>query len=266
MANKVYTPEHIAYLKKIAPGRYLYQIMQMINEKFGTDFSESAIKSLMARQGIKNGMRLRCPPERMKRLTTPEQDAWIKANAAGKSSVELIAMIKDKFGIVFTKEQIKGYKSRKRINTGLTGYFKKGQEPPNKGKKMSPEHYAKSAPTMFKKGFTPMQTCEVGTETWRDDGYLWVKVAQPNKWRQKHRIIWEAANGPAPSGSKIIFADGNRNNFAIDNLICVTAGELAQLNRKHLIYDNAEATKAGVLVVRLLQNARNLKRGESLDK
>lgn len=126
MARKIYTPEQIEYLRKIAPGRYICQIVPMLNEKFGTDFTECAIKNLMIRQKIKNGMQLRCPPEKVKRYTTPEQDAWIKAHAAGKSSVELIAMIKDKFGIVFTKEQIKNYKNRKHINTGLTGHFKKG--------------------------------------------------------------------------------------------------------------------------------------------
>ena len=67
--------------------------MQLMREKFSTDFSESAIKSLMTRQGIKSGMKLRCPPEKMRRLTTPEQDAWIKANATGKNwKIEILQM------------------------------------------------------------------------------------------------------------------------------------------------------------------------------
>lgn len=259
MANKKYTPEQIAYLSGIAPGRYLYQIVRLMNEKFGTNLSERQIKCLMVRNGIKNGMRLRCTPERMRRLTTPEQDAWIKANAAGKSGLELIAMIKDKFGIVFTKEQIKNYKNRKHINTGLTGYFKKGHTPHNKGKKLPPEVYAKAAPTMFKSGQLPMQTRPVGAECWRDAGYLWVKVAMPNKWRLKHRVIWEAANGTIPAGHSIIFADGNCKNFDINNLICVSRAELARLNQRHLISDNPEATKTGVLVARLLTKAGHLK-------
>lgn len=259
---KKYTPEQIAYLREIAPGRYLYQIVQMMNERFSTALSASQIKCLMVRNGIKNGMQLRCPPEKVRRLTTPEQDTWIKAHSAGKTSAELIAMIKEKFGIVFTVEQIKGYKNRKRINTGLTGRFEKGHIPFNKGRKIPAEVYAKAAPTMFKKGQLPAMTRPVGAECWRDDGYLWVKVAQPNKWRLKHRVIWETTNGPIPDGHKIIFADGNRSNFDINNLICVSAAELARLNQRGLIFNNPEATKAGVLVARLLTKAGKIKRGE----
>lgn len=261
MARK-YTQEQIAYLREIAPGRYLYLIVQMMNERFGTALSASQIKCLMGYHGIKNGMQLRCPPERVRRFTTPEQDAWIKAHAAGKTSEELITMIKDKFGIVFTAAQMNGYKKRRGIKTGLTGRFEKGHIPFNKGRKMPAEVYAKAAPTMFKKGQLPALTRPIGAERWRDDGYLWVKVAHPNKWRQKHRVIWEAANGPIMPGYKIIFTDGNRSNFDINNLICVSAAELVRLNQKGLIFNNPEATKAGVLVARLLTKAGKIKRGE----
>ncbi len=126
---------------------------------------------------------------------------------------------------------------------------------------MSAETYAKAAPTMFKKGNLPVQTQPVGTERWRDDGYLWVKVAMPNKWKQKHRIVWESINGPAPKDAKIIFADGNRHNFSVDNLLCVSAAELVRLNQNRLIFNNADATKAGVLVARLITAAAKKKQG-----
>ena len=135
-------------------------------------------------------------------------------------------------------------------------------EKPSPAVRYSAEIYAKAAPTMFKKGQLPVMTRPVGAECWRDDGYLWVKVAQPNKWRLKHRVIWETTNGPIPDGHKIIFADGNRSNFDINNLICVSAAELARLNQRGLIFNNPEATKAGVLVARLLTKAGKIKRGE----
>ena len=107
-----------------------------------------------------------------------------------------------------------------------------------------------------------MQTRPVGAECWHDDGYLWVKVAMPNKWQLKHHIVWEAVNGPIPKGHLIIFGDGDRKNFDVNNLICITRAELAVLNQKHLIFDNADATRAGLLLTRLIKQTAKLKRGE----
>lgn len=66
MARK-YTQEQIAYLREIAPGRYLYLIVQMMNERFGTALSASQIKCLMVRNGIKNGMQLTLPAGKIKK-------------------------------------------------------------------------------------------------------------------------------------------------------------------------------------------------------
>lgn len=265
MAQK-YTAEHIEYLRTIAPGRYISQIVQLMNEKFGLDLSYAQIKALMSNRSIRNGMKLRCRPEKVHRLTTLEQDEWIKANALGKSGAELINMIKNKFGIIFTPEQIKSYKSRKHINTGLTGHFKKGSVPKNKGKKLSPELYEKAAPTMFKKGHRPSNYCPVGTVLVKGDGYTYVKIADPGVWKQKHVLVWEAVNGPRPKGHKLIFADGNKQNFRLENIILVSNAEHVRLNQNHLISDNADITKAGVLLAKLITKSAKLKRGDNLDK
>ena len=35
-----------------------------------------------------------------------------------------------------------------------------------------------------------------------------------------HRRIWVEHNGPIPEGHQVMFKDGNKRNFAIDNLFC----------------------------------------------
>lgn len=103
--------------------------------------------------------------------------------------------------------------------------FTSGHTPANKGKMMSPELYAKCAPTMFKKGNTPKNHREVGSERVGKDGYLWVKVAEPNKWRCKHRIIWEEANGPIERGYNVQFKDGNPQNISLENLYLISRAQ-----------------------------------------
>ena len=100
--------------------------------------------------------------------------------------------------------------------------FRKGSIPPNKGKRMSPELYAKIAPTMFKKGHTPGNHKPVGSERVNVDGYIERKVAEPNKWECKHRIIWKQAHGDIPKGYNVQFKDGNRLNISLDNLYLIS--------------------------------------------
>lgn len=103
--------------------------------------------------------------------------------------------------------------------------FKKGTVPPNKGKKMSPEVYAKVARTMFKKGNRTHNYKPVGSERVNADGYVEVKVADPGKWKLKHRIIWEEAHGPIPSSHNVQFRDGNSQNLSLGNLYLISRAD-----------------------------------------
>lgn len=103
--------------------------------------------------------------------------------------------------------------------------FAKGHVPQNKGKKMSAEMYAKAAPTMFKKGNTPVNHRKVGSERVNVDGYVEIKVAEPNKWKLKHRVLWEQVNGEIPAGMNIQFKNGNSQDVRIENLYLISKSD-----------------------------------------
>lgn len=103
--------------------------------------------------------------------------------------------------------------------------FTKGHTPANKGKKMKPEVYLKAQPTMFKKGNKPHNYMPVGSEAITKDGYVKVKIADPNKWELKHRLVWEQHNGPIPKGYNVQFKDGNRANTCITNLYLISKSD-----------------------------------------
>lgn len=109
--------------------------------------------------------------------------------------------------------------------------FKKGSIPHNKGKKMSPEIYEKVKETMFKKGNSPVNHREVGSERINVDGYIEIKVAEPNRWRFKHRIIWEQVYGEIPKGYNVQFKNHNPQDCRIENLYLICrADQLAKEN------------------------------------
>ena len=249
--RRKYTEEHISYLREICKGRYNDEITDMFNAKFGLNVTVIAISSLKRRNKISSDLLCKCKPGKTA-LTTKEQDDYMRSISAGKTNEELIEIMYERFGIRFTESQMKNYRSRKGIVTGLDCRYKKGCVSVNKGKKMPSEVYARCSATMFKKGRKPNNWKPVGSERVESkDGYILVKVAEPNKWKPKHIVIWEQANGPVPDGYKIMFADQNKRNFNLDNLLLISKGESAQLNKNRMVFKDAELTKTGLNLIRL---------------
>lgn len=195
---------------------------------------------------------------------TDEMKQFILDNYKGRYNQELADLFNQKFNTNITSRMIKSYKANNKLNSGLTGKFRKGQTPHNKGKKMPKEVYEKVKHTMFAKGNVPPNHRPVGSERISKDGYIEVKVAEPNKWRLKQRVVYEEAKGKIPEGCPIIFLDGNKRNFDIDNLRCVTRSELLYLNCNGLNNSN-EITETGILMARL-DRAKNKKKQELKDK
>lgn len=189
---------------------------------------------------------------------------FILDNYKGRYNQELADLFNQKFNTNITSRMIKSYKANNKLNSGLTGKFRKGQTPHNKGKKMPKEVYEKVKHTMFAKGNVPPNHRPVGSERISKDGYIEVKVAEPNKWRLKQRVVYEEAKGKIPEGCPIIFLDGNKRNFDIDNLKCITRSELLYLNCNGLNNSN-EITETGILMARL-DSAKNKKKQELKDK
>lgn len=189
---------------------------------------------------------------------------FILDNYKERYNQELADLFNQKFNTNITSRMIKSYKANNKLNSGLTGKFRKGQTPHNKGKKMPKEVYEKVKHTMFAKGNVPPNHRPVGSERISKDGYIEVKVAEPNKWRLKQRVVYEEAKGKIPEGCTIIFLDGNKRNLDIDNLRCVTRSELLYLNCNGLNNSN-EITETGILMARL-DRTKNKKKQELKDK
>jgi hypothetical protein len=65
----------------------------------------------------------------------------------------------------------------------------------------------------------------------KNKGIVLVKVTdegtQSQQWRPKQHVIWEEANGrKVPKGFRVIFKDGNKQNFEPDNLELTTREEI----------------------------------------
>ena len=195
----------------------------------------------------------------MKKYTDDIID-FLREIAPGKTYKEIVEIFNKKYDLEMTTKKLSSLLGRKKIKSGTAGCFRKGFIPWNKGKK----GYMGANKTSFKKGNKPKNWRPVGSERIDSNEYTLIKVAEPNKWVFKHRMIYEQKYGEIPKGAVIIFADGNKNNLNIDNLLCVTRDELKVLNKCRLISSVPELTKTGLNVAKLkikLAEIRKEKKG-----
>lgn len=203
---------------------------------------------------------------------TEEEHAFMREFVPGHSYKEIKEAFEAKFGRKTSKDFPKCYIGNNKLNTGRTGRFEKGNVPVNKGKKMTADAYEKASHTMFKPGHRPKNVVPIGTETVLSDGYTYVKVndipkaKKKENWVAKHKLIYEANYGPVPDGYSIIFLDGNRQNFNPDNLQAVSRGTLVRLNKDRLIYQDADLTRVGINIAKLMTKITETKKGCNDDK
>lgn len=131
---------------------------------------------------------------------------------------------------------------RGRTNPGMVAsQFKKGHSTWNKG--VNYVAGGRSAETRFKKGRKPEEARNyqpIGTLRLCRDGYLERKVtddqsiAPVRRWVAVHRLVWEAVNGPIPSGHIVVFKPGMKtaeiDQITVDRLECISRAENARRN------------------------------------
>ena len=183
-------------------------------------------------------------------IWSDEEKQYLAEITPGRGYKEIQSMMSCKFGFDYTRHQIKGAITRNKLNTGRTGRFEKGRATWNKGTK----GLTKANVTSFKKGQKPHNYKPLGSERITKDGYCEIKVSDTGRrWRPKHVLIYEKHHGKVPKGSVVIFLDGDKRNFDIDNLHLVTRNQLAMLNKNSLIQKDAELTKTAINVVDLMK-------------
>ena len=191
---------------------------------------------------------------------TDEEHAFLRDFIPGHTYVEIAEAFNKKFGLARSQANIKSYMGNNKLTNGLNGRFKKGHVPYNKGRKgyCSPG----SEKTWFKKGHMSKNYRPVGSERVTRDGYVEIKVSDPNKWELKHRVVWEEANGPINKDECLLFRDNNRQNCCIDNLILVKRYEQVRMNQDGLFRFVGEEKDVAVNIARLKSLTRRRRRNK----
>lgn len=144
--------------------------------------------------------------------------------APNKTIEKLLDIATNKYGYNITKDMLMQYLSKREIR--YKGYN------PNKAKAMG-------------------NRIPIGTEYTKPDGMVLVKV-KPNKWKYKQRYIYEQYHKvELPKETMVVFLDGDRTNFDINNLMAVSTPEYNCIKNKDLLSNNSMVTKTAILGARL---------------
>ncbi len=250
MAIYKYPDEVAGFIACNVVGRTAQELAELTNAKYGTEFTASSMKSYKCNHDLKSGKKGGLPAGNSK-VYPPEIKDFINNHYIGTGHLEMANMVNQFFGTNYTREQMKSYYSRFKLNSGLTRRFVKGNVPANKGMK----GLGGWEPTQFKQGNIPPNRLPIGSERVDSkNGYIYVKIQDGHlnkNWKQKHVLLWEEQNGPVPKGHALVFGDGNKLNFNLDNLILVTRAQLAVLNKHKLIQKDADLTRTAVVIADL---------------
>ena len=198
-------------------------------------------------------------------IYTFEQDEFLKNNVKRITLKELRERFNKRFNLSLSESSIHNRKTKLHIKSGIVGgRFEKGHQTFNKGRKwdeyMPKQSQINSSKTTFKKGNIPFNHREVGSERINVDGYIEIKIEEPNKWDLKHRVVWRKKYGEIPEGYNIIFLDGNRQNVEISNLKAISKAEDLIMNNHQLFANNKEITNTGTIIAKVINKANEKKK------
>lgn len=244
-----YSEEVKKYIEANVKGRATSELVKMVNSKFGLDFNENRMRAYKKNHKLRSGVSTGWPKGHASKQYPREIKKYIYSNYKGVGNKEMAERLNKIFGTAYTTKQLNAYYKNHKLNSGLTGRFKKGHVPANKGRKgYCPPGCEKG---WFKKGRTPLNHKPVGSERKAVDGYILIKTAEPNVWKPKHKVIWEKEHGSIPKSHVLIFLDGDKENICLENLKLVTKAESLIMNREGLRSEEAEYTKTAALIAKV---------------
>lgn len=161
---------------------------------------------------------------------------------------ELTELFNKQFNRNLTENHIKRKCLRMGYRTGRTGCFAKGHIPFNKGTK----GVSQSNITSFKKGHTPANHRPVGSLRYnkRDNSFL-VKIAEPNKWEYRAKVVWMQHHKAIPEGYSVWHINGDSTDDRIENLALRSKLEILQLNQLNHKQQPTELKEAVDLIARI---------------
>lgn len=216
-----YTPEQIKFLEQNITGRSRCELTEMFNTHFNLQLSITQITGVIKRYRLRSGYKKHTPKNR---FFTSEMIEFLAENANGRNCHDLAVIFNEHFGSQLGYRQIRNVLGKHKIHN----------------------NHRTSKP--------------IGSERINCDGYVYIKADNSRRWKTKQRVIWESINGPVPESHVVIFADGDKQNFASDNLLLISLRQSGLLHLEGLRGPTAELTRTGLAIADVMLKISDIKK------
>lgn len=249
--------EEAAFIKTLDGSNTIPEIMELVNEKFDSDFNYEQIKSFLWKNHV--------PYRRNSRhnlLITDEQAEILMKIIPGRQGKDIVRIFQEETGVRLTLAQLRSWKKNHKCPSGYDTRWRPGHISTYRTPKGSINRGT------FKKGNISVNAVPIGTERVRS-GYIYVKYRDGHlnkNWKRKSVVIWEENNGQIPDGSALMFIDGNTLNCSIENLRLVDKGDLAVANAHYGLSHDPELNETILSAAKLRRSivkSQNRKKGKA---
>ena len=171
----------------------------------------------------------------MKNKYTKEFEDFVRENISKYTKEDFMVLLENKFKIKVSYHALRAFLRRHKIECRYTNYEK------NK--------------------IRARGRCPIGTERETNFG-VYVKVAEPNVWEKKTRVMYEKYhNCKLSDDDYILFLNQDRNDYSKENLYKSSNREQCYLHNWGTFSSNPNLTKISILSARLTIKAKEVKNG-----
>lgn len=234
MARYAYTPEQNAWLAEHYPSMTNRELADAFSAEFGEQVTDSAMRAWGSNRHVH---KLPGVKGRANRKYTDEQLDFLREVIPGRSLSQVNDLYEGRFGTRLTRAALCNLRTKLGVYCGVNaGRFRKGQEPPNKGRTwdemgISEESRERMRATQFRPGLLPWNArplldvrtvgnlggetneIHVGLHRRERANDQWIPLAQFN-WMQANHQDW-------PDDHKALHIDGDPLNDDADNIMPV---------------------------------------------
>lgn len=155
---------------------------------------------------------------------------FVSENASKYNREELRQLVQKEFNIIISKDSFRRYLNRHKIKAQY--------------------NIVNNVREVYK--------LPVGTERITKEG-VFIKVAQPDIWRRKSRVMYEKYhNCKLNDDEYIVFLNQNNNDFSKNNLVKSSRKEIAYLHDNKTFSKNQKLTELGILTAKLAIKAKEI--------